>query len=100
MTDLADAHVKALEFLAKGGESQVLNCGYGHGFSVNEVLTKYQEVTGVKLNIKNGPRRAGDPAVVMSVAKKIRSLLDWTPKYDDLSVIIKTAYNWEKKRHY
>lgn len=100
VTDLADAHVKALEFLAKGGESQVLNCGYGRGFSVNEVLTKYQDVTGVKLNIKNGPRRAGDPAVVMSEAKKIRSLLHWTPKFDDLSVIIQTAYNWEKKRHY
>jgi len=100
VTDLADAHVKALEFLAKGGESQVLNCGYGHGFSVHEVLTKYQEVTGVKLNIKNGPRRAGDPAVVMSVAQKIRNLLHWEPKFDDLKIIIRTAYEWEKKRHY
>jgi UDP-glucose 4-epimerase len=100
ISDLADAHVKALDYLAKGGKSQVLNCGYGHGFSVKQVLNKFVEVTGEKIKVEEAPRRAGDPAIVASVAHKIRDVLGWTPKYDDLSVIIKSAFEWEKKRPY
>ncbi len=100
VSDLADAHVKALDYLSAGGKSQVLNCGYGHGFSVKEVLIKFIEVTGEKIRIDEAPRRAGDPAIVTSIAKKIRSELKWQPKYDDLSIIIKSAFEWEKKRPY
>jgi UDP-glucose 4-epimerase len=100
VTDLADAHVKALDYLAAGGKSQVLNCGYGHGFSVKQVLNKFIEVTGEKIRIDEAPRRAGDPAIVTSIANKIRSELKWQPKYDNLSIIIKSAFEWEKKRPY
>lgn len=100
VTDLVDAHVKALDYLAAGGKSQVLNCGYGHGFSVKQVLNKVIEVTGEKIRIDEAPRRAGDPAIVTSIANKIRTELKWQPKYDDLSIIIKSAFEWEKKRPY
>lgn len=100
VTDLADAHVKALDYLAKGGKSEILNCGYGHGFSVKQVLNKVREVTGVQIKVEESPRRAGDPASVLSKADKIRTVLGWKPKHDDLSFIIKTAYEWESKGRY
>lgn len=100
VSDLADAHVKALDYLVKGGNSEVMNCGYGHGFSVKEVINKVREITGVNIKAEEVPRRAGDPAVVISRAEKIRRMTGWTPKYDDLNIIIKTAYEWEKKRPY
>jgi len=100
VTDLADAHVKALEYLLQDGESQILNCGYGHGFSVREVLNKYPQVTGAAIKVIEGPRRPGDPGIVMSKAEKIRKILGWTPKYDDLGIIIKSAYEWERKGLY
>ncbi len=98
--DLASAHVAALNYLAAGGESNFFNCGYGRGFSVKEVLTKVSEVLGKKLNIIEEGRRAGDPASLTAVASKIHQHLDWKPQYEDLSFIIKTAYEWEQKRHY
>jgi len=100
VSDLAEAHVKALEYLAKGGTSDIMNCGYGHGFSVKEVLSRVPELTGVKIKIEQAPRRAGDPAVVMSKAEKIGRVLGWKPKYDDLDLIIKSAYEWEKNGRY
>ncbi|MFP5385888.1 MAG: UDP-glucose 4-epimerase GalE [Bacteriovoracia bacterium] len=100
ISDLADAHVKALQFLEKGGDSQVLNCGYGHGFSVREVLDRVIEITGVKIKIIDSPRRPGDPASLTARADKIRKVIGWSPKYDDLNTIIKSAYEWEKKRPY
>ena len=100
VSDLADAHVKALEYLSHGGKSEVLNCGYGHGFSVREVLNNVIKITGVNIKIEETPRREGDPASVTSKAEKIRRVLGWKPQYDDLGLIIKSAYEWEKKGLY
>lgn len=100
VSDLADAHVKALEYLEKGGGSQILNCGYGHGFSVKEVLARVIDVTGIQIKIEESPRRPGDPASLTAKADRIQNVIGWKPKYDDLNLIIKTAYEWEKKRPY
>ena len=95
--DLADAHLKALDYLRNQGESTTLNCGYGHGFSVREVLDSVQRVHGAPLNITEEPRRAGDPPILIAKADKIRKILGWTPRYDDLDFIVKTSLQWEKK---
>ena len=100
VSDLAEAHVKALQYLEKGGKSEILNCGYGHGFSVKEVLNKVRQITGVNIKAEETPRRLGDPAIVMSKAEKIRKVLGWKPQYDDLDLIIRSAYEWEKKGLY
>jgi len=95
--DLAEAHLLALEYLLAGGESQVLNCGYGHGYSVREVLEKTREVTNIDFPVVDAERREGDPPVLVADSGKIRSVLGWKPLYDDLGYIIKTAWDWEKK---
>lgn len=95
--DLAYAHIKALEYLNKGGASQVLNCGYGHGASVKEVISAVEKYTGSKLHVVTGPRRAGDAETLVSKADKIKKILNWKPQYDDLDYIVKTAVEWEKK---
>lgn len=100
VSDLASAHVCALQYLIKGGESDIMNCGYGHGFSVKEVISRVKEVTGVDFPVIESPRRAGDPASLTAKADKIQKTIGWKPKYDDLNVIIRTAFEWEKKRHY
>lgn len=94
--DLAQAHVDALSYLEKGGKSEVMNCGYGHGFTVKEVVAAVKKVTGVDFTVEETGRRDGDAATLISVADKIRSTLGWAPKYDDLELIVKTAYEWEK----
>jgi len=95
--DLADAHLRALDYLRKGGESTILNVGYGHGYSVRQVLDAVARVDGKALTIVEEDRRAGDPPELISIADKIKSKLNWTPKYDDLDVIVKTALDWEYK---
>ncbi|MCC5860058.1 MAG: UDP-glucose 4-epimerase GalE [Ectothiorhodospiraceae bacterium] len=95
--DLADAHLKALDHLRKGGESATLNCGYGHGYSVREVLDMVQEVNGRPLDIREEPRRAGDPPTLIAEAERIRTLLGWEPRYDDLREIVRTSLEWERK---
>ncbi len=95
--DLADAHLKALDYLEKNSQSNIFNCGYGHGFSVNEVLETMKKVTGVNFKVLKEDRRAGDPAALISNNSKITKLMNWTPKYDDLELICKTAFQWEKK---
>ena len=95
--DLAQAHVDALNFLAKDKESAVLNCGYGHGYTVKEVIETVKEVTSVDFPVEEVGRRAGDAAILISKAEKIREVLGWTPKYDDLELIVRTAFEWEKK---
>ena len=95
--DLASAHLDALDYLRKGGDSQVLNCGYGHGYSVREVLQMVEKVNGAKLNIVEEDRRAGDPPELIAVANRVRDVLGWTPQYDDLETIVRTSLEWEKK---
>lgn len=96
--DLARAHLDALEYLRSGGESVTLNCGYGHGYSVRELLSAVEKANGAPLKIHEEPRRAGDPPELVSVADKIRAVLNWEPRYDDLDAIVSSALNWERKR--
>ena len=95
--DLARAHLDAIQYLNDGGESQVMNCGYGHGFSVREVLKKVKEVSGVDFPVHEEGRRPGDSPAVVADASKIRKMLGWKPQYDDLGIICETALRWEKK---
>ena len=95
--DLADAHVLALGYLAAGGGSQVLNLGYGHGFSVREVVSAVKRVTGVDFRVVETGRREGDPPELVAGNEKIKAVLGWKPQHDDLDYIIKTAWEWEKK---
>lgn len=95
--DLADAHLKALDYLRNGGESITLNCGYGHGFSVREVLQTVDRVADTPLSIIEQPRRAGDPASLIAIANRIRTVLDWTPRFDDLNTIVQTSLAWERR---
>lgn len=95
--DLADAHLKALDYLRAGGESITLNCGYGHGYSVREVLRMVEEVNGAPLNIREEPRRPGDPPTLIAAAERIREVLGWQPRYDDLRAIVRTSLAWERK---
>ncbi|WJW76833.1 UDP-glucose 4-epimerase GalE [Thiohalobacter sp. IOR34] len=95
--DLADAHLKALDYLRGGGESVTLNCGYGHGYSVREVVDAVERVAGHRLNVEEAPRRPGDPPILIARADRARSLLGWEPKYDDLDFIVRTSLEWEKK---
>ena len=95
--DLASAHLDALTYLRKGGESTTLNCGYGHGYSVREVLEAVEKVNGAPLTIAEEPRRAGDPPELVAVADRVRSVLGWTPAYDDLETIVRTSLGWERK---
>ncbi len=95
--DLADAHLKALTYLENGGDSSTFNCGYGHGYSVREVLKMVEKVNGAPLNIEEMPRRAGDPPQLIADASRIRATLGWTPVHDNLETIVTTALNWEKR---
>jgi UDP-glucose 4-epimerase len=95
--DLAQAHVDALSYLERESKSAVLNCGYGHGFTVKEVVATVKKVTGVDFPVEMVGRRAGDAGILISKAEKIRSVLGWVPKYDDLELIVRTAFEWEKK---
>jgi UDP-glucose 4-epimerase len=95
--DLARAHLLALDYLRSGGAATTLNCGYGHGFSVREVLDSVQRVAGKSLRIREEPRRAGDPGLLIARAERIRQVLGWQPKLDDLDTIVRTALRWEEK---
>ena len=95
--DLAAAHLAALAYLRTGGASVTLNCGYGHGYSVREVLAAVERAAGRPLVIREEPRRAGDPAMLIARAERIRALLGWTPRYDRLDQIVGDALRWEQK---
>ncbi len=94
--DLASAHLKGLEYLEKENTSNTFNCGYGHGFSVLEVIETMRKVSGVDIIADIEERRAGDPALLISDNTKIKTVMGWEPKYDDLDLICKTALDWEK----
>ncbi|MDO3722463.1 UDP-glucose 4-epimerase GalE [Marinobacter sp. chi1] len=93
--DLAKAHVMALDYMAAGGESQVLNCGYGRGFTVREVIDVVKQESEVDFPVTETGRRAGDPAALMADNTRITEVLGWSPDYDDLQTIVRTALNWE-----
>jgi UDP-glucose 4-epimerase len=93
--DLAAAHLKALDYLSAGGGSTTLNCGYGHGYSVRDVLGTVERVNGKPLNVVERPRRAGDPPSLVAHAERIRSVLGWQPRFDDLETIVRSQLEWE-----
>lgn len=95
--DLAAAHLKALAYLRKDGASTTLNCGYGKGFSVRELLDAVARVSGQALVIREEPRRAGDPPVLIAKADRIREVLGWVPAHDDLDHIVRTSLAWERR---
>lgn len=95
--DLASAHLLALDYLDGGGESTTLNCGYGHGYSVREVLKAVEAAAGEPLNVVTEDRRAGDPPMLVADAARIRKLFGWQPTYDDLATIVGTSLAWERK---
>lgn len=95
--DLASAHIHALEYLMEKRTSAVFNCGYGHGYSVREMVNMAREITGVDFPVVETGRREGDSPAVVADSSKIRELTGWAPRYDDLAYIVKTAWDWEKK---
>lgn len=95
VSDLAEAHVCALEYLKDHGESDVFNCGYGHGYTVRQVVDAARSVTGRDFPVEECDRRAGDPVALISDSSWLRNKTRWTPQYDDLEFIIRTAWEWE-----
>ncbi|MFP5519889.1 MAG: UDP-glucose 4-epimerase GalE [Bdellovibrionia bacterium] len=96
--DLADLHVLALEYLFKGGKSDIFNCGYGQGASVKQVLKTVQQVSKVDFKIEEKPRRAGDAAMLVADPTKIKKTFGWQPKHNDLELICRSAFEWERSR--
>jgi UDP-glucose 4-epimerase len=94
--DLARAHLDALAYLRGGGASTVLNCGYGHGYSVREVLAAVERANGAPLNIVEAGRRPGDSGSLIARADRIREVLGWQPRFDDIDVIVRTSLAWER----
>jgi UDP-glucose 4-epimerase len=93
--DLAAAHLRALDHLREGGESLTLNCGYGHGYSVREVVDAVARASGHSLNVVELPRRPGDIPNLIACSDKLRAVLGWEPCHDDLDFIVRTALSWE-----
>jgi UDP-glucose 4-epimerase len=96
--DLATAHLLASEYLLSKGESIVLNCGYGRGFSVREVISVVKKVTGIDFKVIETKRRAGDPPILIADNTKIKKILKWEPKYNSLETIIEDSWKWELKQ--
>ncbi|HLN36706.1 MAG TPA: UDP-glucose 4-epimerase GalE [Xanthobacteraceae bacterium] len=97
VSDLVRAHADALRYLRSGAPPLTLNCGYGHGFSVLDVIEAVKRVSGVDFKIDMAPRRSGDPAQIVALSERARSKLGWQPRYDDLSTIVRDALNWERE---
>ena len=95
--DLAGAHLRAVDYLLGGGVSTTLNCGYGHGYSVREVLQMVERVNGKRLNVVEQPRRPGDPPTLVAHAERIREVLGWQPRFDDLETIVRSQLEWERR---
>jgi UDP-glucose 4-epimerase len=97
VSDLVRAHLDALRYLRAGGESEVLNCGYGSGFSVLDVIGAVKRKAKSDFAVRTGPRRAGDPAALVAGAERIHEVLGWEPRLDDLDTIVDHALAWEKR---
>ncbi|MGH6852504.1 MAG: UDP-glucose 4-epimerase GalE, partial [Methylocella sp.] len=97
VSDLVAAHLMALGYLRKGGESLICNCGYGHGVSVLEVVDAVKQVSGADFKVQISGRRPGDPASLVAGAQRIKAVLGWTPEYDDLPTIVGQALEWESR---
>ncbi|MEA5626070.1 UDP-glucose 4-epimerase GalE [Nostoc sp. UHCC 0251] len=99
VNDLADAHILGLEYLLKGGDSEVFNLGNGSGFSVREVIAAAEQVTGVSIPIEERDRRPGDPPILIGSGEKARTILGWQPQYPSIKDIVTHAWQWHQKRH-
>ena len=99
VSDLVAAHLMALDYLRKGGESLICNCGYGRGVSVLEVVDAVRQVSGADFTVRISGRRPGDPASLVAGTQRIKAVLGWTPKYDDLPTIVAQALEWERQLH-
>jgi UDP-glucose 4-epimerase len=97
VSDLVQAHADALRYLRSGAPPLTLNCGYGHGFSVLDVIEAVKRVSGVDFKVDMAPRRPGDPAQIVAQSEQVRSKLGWRPRHDDLSTIVRDALNWERE---
>lgn len=97
VNDIAKAHVDALAYLLQGGENKTLNCGYGRGYSIKQVIKTIETITGMPLKTTIAPRRPGDSPSVIATNDQIKQTLNWRPQFDDLEFIIRTAYDWEQK---
>ena len=96
VTDLAQAHILALDYLLNGGKNDVFNLGNGVGFTVREVIDVARKVTGHPIPAEVSPRRAGDPAQLIASSEKAKAVLGWNPRYDSLETIVSTAWSWHK----
>jgi UDP-glucose 4-epimerase len=96
VTDLVEAHAQLLAHLRAGGQSLTLNCGYGHGYSVRQVIDTVKKISGVDFKVEEAPRRAGDPAAIVAGATPVREVLGWKPAHDTLDEIVRSALDWEK----
>ena len=99
VTDLAEAHLLALEYLQRGGQSDVYNLGNGNGFSVREVIETATKITGRSIHAVEWQRRAGDPPALVGSSEKARKMLLWKPRFHELPMIIETAWAWHQKLH-
>jgi UDP-glucose 4-epimerase len=97
VSDLARAHLDALDYLRRGGDSTTLNCGYGHGYSVREVIDAVRRIGGGEIRVVEEPRRAGDPPLLVARAERIKSVLGWKPTLNSLDTIVSTSLAWERK---
>jgi len=97
VTDLAMAHLSALDYLRAGGASTLVNCGYGRGYSVRQVIDAVNRLTNNPIKVIEKPRRAGDPPALIAATEKIHQVLDWQPQYDDIDTIVRTSLAWERE---
>ncbi len=97
VSDLVEAHLLALDALRGGCKAATFNCGYGRGLSVREIIATVERVTGRKLPVRESPRRAGDPPMLVADSTAIQKTLDWKPRYGDAETIVRTAFEWERQ---
>jgi UDP-glucose 4-epimerase len=97
VSDLVAAHLLALDALRAGAKPDTFNCGYGHGLSVREVIGAVEKVTGRPLAVREGPRRAGDPPMLIADPSRLKRTLNWQPRHDDLGEIVRSALEWERR---